>query len=42
MLGTAFYVLGVLFWMWVIVWVADKILAGLIYAYGWLRDAIWL
>jgi hypothetical protein len=38
MLGTAVYVLGVLFCMYAIVWSIDKVLACLILAYAWLFD----
>ena len=38
MIETAFWVLGVIFWMWVIVWVGDKLLGGLIYLYAATRD----
>jgi hypothetical protein len=39
MFGTAVFVLGVLLWMYAIVWFADKVLAALILAYGWIRDS---
>ena len=38
MLGMAFYILGILFCMWAILWIGDKLLAGMILAFAWLRD----